>query len=166
VLCLGVIQHTPDPEEAIKALYAQIKHGGWLVIDHYAPAISRYTKFTSLLLRPLLKRLPPRLGTIATELLTKSFFPLHRLVKDRRLLQIVLSRVSPLLTYYHAYPQLNDRLQYEWAMLDTHDHLTDYYKHLRTTAQIARLLSGLGAHDIWVTKEGYGVEARCRKPGR
>ena len=41
-------------------------------------------------------------------------------------MQIALSRISPLLTYYHAYPELNDQLQYEWALLDTHDHLTDF----------------------------------------
>jgi len=166
VLCLGVIQHTPDPEKTITSLYAQAKPGGWLVIDHYTPSFSHYTKVTALLLRPVLKRLPPRIGIIATELLTKAFFPLHRLVKHKRLMQIVLSRVSPLLTYYHAYPQLNDRLQYEWALLDTHDHLTDYYKHFRTVPQIARFLSALGAQDIWITKGGNGVEARCHKPGR
>jgi len=166
VLCIGVIQHTPDPEVTISALYDQTRPGGWLVIDHYAPSLSHYTKITSLMLRPILKTLPPSMGTVATEILTKVFFPLHRLVKHTRSVQIVLSRVSPLLTYYHAYPQLNDRLQYEWALLDTHDHLTDCYKHLRTTSQIARVLSALGAKDIWVAKGGNGVEARCRKPGR
>ena len=89
---------------------------------------------------------------------------MHRLMKHRKWMQMVLSRVSPLLTYYQAYPQLNDRLQYEWALVDTHDHLTDYYKHLRTAPQIAGLLSSLGAQDIWVATGGNGVEARCRKP--
>lgn len=166
VLCLGVIQHTPNPEKTIAALYKQTKPEGWLVIDHYAPDISYYTKVSSLLLRPVLKRLPPRLGTAATEMLTKIFFPLHRFVKRWRFMQIILSRVSPVLTYYKAYPQLDDRLQYEWALLDTHDHLTDYYKYLRTASQISRALSALGARDIQVTKGGNGIEARCRKPGR
>lgn len=166
VLCLGVIQHTPDPEKTIAALYAQTKPGGWLVIDHYTPSISHYTKVTALILRPILKRLSPRSGMVASEVLTKAFFPLHRLVRKRRWMQILLSRVSPLLTYYQAYPQLEDRLQYEWALLDTHDHLTDYYKHFRTVSQIKRSLAAMGAEDIWVARGGNGVEARCRKPGR
>ena len=166
VLCLGVIQHTPNPEETILALYEQTRPGGWLVIDHYTLSISYCTKVTSLMLRPILKRLSPRVGIVATELLTRAFFPLHRLVKHRTWMQMVLSRVSPLLTYYHAYPELNDQLQYEWALLDTHDHLTDYHKHFRTAEQIAILLSSLGALDIWVAKGGNGVEARCRKPGK
>ena len=137
-----------------------------MVIDHYTPSGSYYTKVTALLLLPVLKRVPPRWGIVATEILTKAFFPLQRLVKHRRSMQIGLSRVSPLLTYYQAYPQLNDRLQYEWALLDTHEQLTDYYKHFRTAPEIARLLSSLRAGDICVAKGGNGVEARCRKPGR
>jgi 2-polyprenyl-3-methyl-5-hydroxy-6-metoxy-1,4-benzoquinol methylase len=165
VVCLGVLQHTPDPEAAIARLYAQAKPGGWLVIDHYAPSLSQYTKITANLIRPLLKRLPPRQGTAVTEALTRLFFPLHRAAKHSKMMQMAVSRLSPLLTYYHAYPQLDDRLQYEWALLDTHDSLTDYYKHFRTPGQIRRTLSGLGAQDVRVGKGGNGVEARCRKPG-
>ncbi len=35
VICLGVIQHTPNPEATIAKLYAQVKPGGALVFDHY-----------------------------------------------------------------------------------------------------------------------------------
>jgi hypothetical protein len=164
VLCLGVVQHTPDPEATIERLYAQVRPGGWLVLDHYAPSLSHYTKITALLLRPVLKRLPPRHGTVAAELLSKAFIPMHRAVRHQKLLQMALSRLSPLLTYYHVHPELNDRLQREWAILDTHDSLTDYYKHFRTGGQILSTLSRLGAREIWVAKGGNGIEARCRKP--
>ena len=62
VLCLGVLQHTPNPEESMGRVYAQVKPGGWLVIDHYAPSVAHFTKVTALLLRPVLKRLPPKIG--------------------------------------------------------------------------------------------------------
>jgi SAM-dependent methyltransferase len=165
VVCLGVIQHTPQPEITIAKLYEQVRPGGWLVIDHYTPSISHYTKVTALLLRPVLKRLPPHVGTAATEALSRVFFPLHRAVKHRPLMQMALSRVSPLLTYYQTYPELDDRLQYEWAVLDTHDSLTDFYKHFRTGAGLSKTLARLGAGDIWMAKGGNGIEARCRKPG-
>jgi SAM-dependent methyltransferase len=164
VICLGVLQHTPDPEAAIERLYDQVKPGGWLVIDHYTQSLSQYTKLTANVIRPLLKRLPPRQGRTATEALTRMFFPVHRLARRSKALQMAVSRFSPLLTYYHAYPQLDDHLQYEWALLDTHDSLTDYYKHFRTPRQIARILERLGGEDRWVARGGNGVEARCRKP--
>ena len=100
----------------------------------------------------------------ATDLLSRVFFPLHRAVKGRTLLQMALSRVSPMLTYFHVHPELDDRLQYEWARLDTHDSLTDYYKHFRSAADMTRILSRLGATEISVAKGGNGIEARCRRP--
>ncbi len=164
VVCLGVIQHTPDPEKTIAQLYAQVKPGGHLVIDHYTPSFSHYTKVSALVLRPILLQMSPAAGRKATEWLTKIFFPGHRLVRRHRWLQMLYSRVSPLLTYFQAYPQLDDRLQYEWALLDTHDHLTDFYKHLRTCGEIEAHLKALGGEDIWVARGGNGVEARCRRP--
>jgi len=164
VLCLGVVQHTKNPEQTIASLYEQVKPGGWLVIDHYTHNLSRYTKIGALLLRPILKRLSPRRGMAATEALTKMFFPLHRAARHSRLAQVLLSRVSPLATYYHTIPELNDQQQYEWARLDTHDGLTDYYQRLRSEPQLRHTLSELGAQKIQVTRDGNGIEVRCSRP--
>lgn len=165
VVCLGVVQHTRDPEQTIADLYRQVKPGGWLVIDHYRHTLSTSTKFTAILLRPFLKRLPPQQGMAATRALTRWFFPLHRAVRRHKPLQMMLSRVSPILTYFHALPDLTDELQYEWAELDTNDNLTDWYKRLRTAGSIRRTLTSLGMVDISVEKGGNGIEARGRKPG-
>lgn len=165
VLCLGVIQHTPDPEAAMAALFEQVSPGGWLVIDHYRKSLAQYTKLGGLVLRPFLKRMPPEAGTAVTEWLTRLFFPVHRALRRHRRLQMAFSRVSPLLTYYHTYPELDDRLQFEWAVLDTHDSLTDYYKHLRSEHAIAQALQAIGGIDIWVARGGNGIEGRCRRPG-
>jgi 2-polyprenyl-3-methyl-5-hydroxy-6-metoxy-1,4-benzoquinol methylase len=35
VVCLGVIQHTPNSEESIERLYEMVKPGGFLIFDHY-----------------------------------------------------------------------------------------------------------------------------------
>jgi hypothetical protein len=63
-----------------------------------------------------------------------------------------------------TYPQLSDELQLEWCKLDTHDSLTDFYKHLRTVQQIRTTLERLGGQDIHCSPGGNGIEARCRKP--
>jgi len=42
VVCLGVLQHTPDPEESIRRLWEMVKPGGALVIDHYRRKIRNY----------------------------------------------------------------------------------------------------------------------------
>ncbi|HLA72648.1 MAG TPA: methyltransferase domain-containing protein [Steroidobacteraceae bacterium] len=164
VVCLGVVQHTQNSERTIANLYAQVKPGGWLVIDHYPRDFAHYTRLGERLLRPLLKRLSPQRGIAVTHALTRWFFPLHRAVRHVRPAQMLLSRVSPVLTYFRAFPELDDRLQYEWAELDTHDSLTDWYKHVRTPRGIRAALMALGATDLWIERGGNGIEARCRRP--
>ncbi len=164
VMCLGVIQHTRDPERTIADLFRQVKPGGWLVIDHYKHAFSTYTKVTAALMRPVLKRLPPQQGMAVTKALTRWFFPLHRAVRRHKPLQMMLSRVSPILTYFHVLPDLSDELHYEWSELDTHDNLTDWFKRLRSRESIRRTLQSLGAQELWVERGGNGIEARCRVP--
>ena len=65
---------------------------------------------------------------------------------------MMLSRFSPLLTYYHTFPNLGDKLQYEWAEVDMHDYLTDFYKHLHSRRSIRSTIAALGAQNIWVKK--------------
>lgn len=162
VFCLGVIQHTPSPEETIAKLFAQTRPGGWLVIDHYTYTLSWYTK-TAPWFRMVMKRLPPKTAQTWTRAIVNACFPLHRAARKSHVAQSLVSRLSPLLTYYHALP-LDDELQREWAMLDTYDYLTDHYKHFRTREQIRRVLAGLGGEEIWCEHGGNGVEARCRRP--
>ena len=161
VFCPGVVQHTPNPEITIH-LYDQVKPGGTLVIDHYTYDISWYTK-TAPLFRLYLRRLPPAEGVKWTEWLVDTLLPLHKKAQHFRLAQMLLSRLSPVLCYYHAFPDLSDTLHREWALLDTHDSLTDWYKHFRTRGQIQRTLEWLGMQEISCTYGGNGVEARSRR---
>jgi hypothetical protein len=104
---LGVIS-TPDPRRRLQ-LYAQTKPGGWLVIDHYARNLSWYTK-TAPLFRMVMRRMPPETAMRWSQGLVALFFPLHRAARGNRVAQALVSRVSPVLTYYHSLP-LPDDLQ-------------------------------------------------------
>jgi SAM-dependent methyltransferase len=163
VFCLGVIQHTPDPEETITRLYEHVKPGGRLVIDHYRFRWRWYLR-TAPYLRWVLKRVSPEKGVRATTWLVDRFLPLHRRFHSTPVVSSLLNRVSPVLHYYRDYPQLDDRLQREWALLDTHDALTDWYKHYRSRQAIRKHLEQLGLVDVWVENGGNGVEARGRRP--
>jgi len=162
-LALGVVQHTVKPEITIENMYRLVKPGGYLVFDHYTFSLSYYTKST-MFFRAVLKRLNPQLGVKITENLVKYLFPLHYKLRNFYPLQIILSRFSPVRVYFKHYPQLSKQLQYQYSLLDTHDSLTDYYKHFRSKKQIIKILNKLGAIDLIVTKGGNGIEARCGKP--
>jgi hypothetical protein len=64
-----------------------------------------------------------------------------------------------------VYPQLPEPLQREWAVLDTHDGLTDWYKHKRSLKQICQALQRVGAVDMNIRRGGNGIEAFCRRSG-
>lgn len=142
-----------------------MKRGGLLVIDHY----SRDYPVTPprRALRELLLRLPPERARRVALGTTRALLPVHRALWSRRRgfgrLRRYLGRVSPVVDYYEAYPQLGRELLSEWAVLDTHDTLTDRYKHLRGPDEIRDTLLALGLTDVDVTVGGNGVEARARQ---
>jgi 2-polyprenyl-3-methyl-5-hydroxy-6-metoxy-1,4-benzoquinol methylase len=166
VVCLGVIQHTPNPEETMAALATYVRPGGTLIIDHYAP--NYIANFLQRNLRRLFIRLPPRIAKTTALGLARALLPLHRLTWQPRRgvwrLRAPLLRYSPLIDYRDAYSELGDKLLSDWSMLDTHDTLTDYYKHLRTADQIEACLESCGLVDVEVSYGGNGVEARARMP--
>jgi SAM-dependent methyltransferase len=160
VFCLGVVQHTPSPEQTIAALFEQVRPGGLLVVDHYTYRLG-YFLSTQPIVRAVLRRLPPDTGLRVTDRMVRMLWPLHsRLRRYRRL----LNRVSPIYTYFDTFPELSDEHQRAWAFLDTHDALTDHYKWFRTRRQIERALSDLGAVEVEAWKDGNGIEARGRRP--
>ena len=160
VFCLGVVQHTPDPERTIAALYDHVKPGGTLVFDHYSRRLQWWLS-TAPAFRAVLRRLPPERGLAATDALVRLLLPLHRRARGR--LATLVRRVSPVQAYYGKLP-LPDDAQVEWALLDTHDVLTDWFKHFRTREQIEATLRRLGVVDVWCIEAGNGIEARGRRP--
>lgn len=167
VICLGVVQHTPDSEESIKCLWEMVAPGGALVIDHY-----RWTWRLALLppfgdsiilYRQLILRLPKKSRFKFVKAVTDFWFPWHWKFKDSLTMQRILRRVSPVRFYYPDLKLRDRQMFYEWSLLDTHDSTTDFFKHLRKPSQIRKLLEGIGATDIVVDIGGNGVEAFCRK---
>jgi hypothetical protein len=103
------------------------------------------------------------------KVLTSFLWPLHRMFWSARnvpllkQLRTLFLRVSPVVDYHDAYPQLGPLLK-TWATLDTHDTLTDFYKHLRSADEIKNHLKKCGMIEIETSYAGNGVEARARKP--
>jgi len=171
VLCLGVIQHTPDPESTIRALAAKVKDGGRLVIDHYATPRGAARIAAHLTPRALLRqafiRMPSTAATRAASAITAAMLPLHRVLwrtgGAARAARRVLRAASPVLDYYDRHPELGPARLEEWARLDTHDALTDRYKHLRDAGQIRAALEWAGLSGIEVAEAGNGIEARATR---
>ena len=172
VICLGVIQHTPSPEQTIACLANHVKPGGWLVFDHYTHR-SRWSAVGSYLssavpLRTILKRVSRKRPDIAlkvTMMITSVCDPIRKRTSRLRWLDSFASRIFPSACYYQNYPMLPPHIIYKWNELDTHDRLTDWFKHFRTQEDIYNCLCRLGFEHISSVYSGNGVEARGRYLG-
>jgi SAM-dependent methyltransferase len=168
VICIGVIQHTPDPEKTIAALSRMVRPGGRLFIDCYAPGYPM--SLSRRVLRRLLLTRKPEYCMKFCAGLRDRLWPWHvrlHAYRRRRFLGKFYSlfiRLSPLVDYQDAYPQLSSQILRDWALLDMHDLLTDFYKHLRTKEQIFETLASLGLEVERCEYAGNGVEAAARKP--
>jgi 2-polyprenyl-3-methyl-5-hydroxy-6-metoxy-1,4-benzoquinol methylase len=168
VLCIGVVQHTPNPEATMRTLCSYVKPGGLLVLDHYTYgyAVTASRK----ILRRWFLRLSPTASFLGCRVLVALLWPVHVILykyKHRPLAARVRSRFlrySPVVDYHDAYGQIGTALLRQWALLDTHDTLTDAHKHLRSAAEIEICLTECGLTDIETAYAGNGVEARARKP--
>lgn len=168
VVCLGVIQHTPDPEEAIHSLWRMVKPGGALVFDHYRWKLRNYLPppigVGGNAYRHYFLRLPKDKQFAAVKRVFDFWFPLVWRFRASKLLQFVIARFNPTVNYYPHFGLKDRDMYYEWMLLDTHDAMTDVYKHRRTPQSIRRTLEALGAVNIAVVTGGNGVEAYCEKP--
>ncbi|TVM34456.1 class I SAM-dependent methyltransferase [Oceanidesulfovibrio marinus] len=168
VFCVGVVQHTPDPEETMAALCRQVRPGGRLVMDHYTHGYP--VTASRKIIREKLLQMPPEFSLSFCEMLVNILWPVHVMLWHNRkipgfgaLYKQFLAH-SPLVDYHSSYGELSPEILQSWALLDTHDTVTDRYKHLRSADEIAATLAAHGMVDIETQLAGNGVEARARRP--
>lgn len=168
VCCIGVIQHTPDSERTIQTLCSYVKPGGLLVIDHYTYGYPETPVRKGI--RKILVHCFSEYSLKMVKMITSVFWPVHSFlwkynqnIVIQKLRQVFLF-LSPVVDYHEAYPTLDENLLKVWALLDTHDTLTDVYKHLRSAEEIFSYLEKCGMISIKTYYAGNGVEARAIKP--
>lgn len=170
VVCLGVLQHTPDPEESIRSLWSMVKPGGSLIIDHYRWKMRNFLPpplgVAGIVYRRYFLGLPKERQYDAVKRVFDYWFPWVWRFRESKLMQFALSRLNPIVNYYPHFGLRDREMYYEWMLLDTHDAMTDVFKHRRTPARIAATLEALGGVRIAVSKGGNGVEAYAEKPAK
>lgn len=144
VLCLGVLQHTPDFEASVHALVSKAKPGGEIVVDFY-PIRGWWTKINAkYLLRPVTKRMDhQRLLSLIernADRLIASSDALDRwgLGRLRRFLPVVdIQGTMP--------PGLSHRQLREWVILDTFDMFSPEHDHPQRIGAVAEMFERAGA---------------------
>ena len=127
IYCIGVLQHTKDPEIIIKELVRCLKYGGELTLTFYEDSSWHVKLYSKYLVRPITQRIPPKL---LLSMLTKSsliWFPLTSwLFKLPQPLSRIFRFLIPIANYVeYEYKSRQDALNE--AVLDTFDMLSPAY---------------------------------------
>ena len=159
VLCLGVLQHTPDPAASFRHLTHHVRPGGQLVVDVY-PARLRALISWKYLLRPLTKRANKERLYRMIAAVTPPLVPVS--ARLYRLLGRTGSRLLPIIQYDDL--GLPPALNREWAVLDTFDMYSPAHDHPQTLNAVRRWYSDAGFVSVVVVYGPNGVIARGRRP--
>ena len=165
VICIGVLQHTPDTLKSLKCLWKKVKPGGYLLVDHYEFTIGYYFGLLWIF-RLFLKNISNSSSIKICKFIVKIFFPILWTSRNYYYFFRILRKIFPLGFNYHDRKTLNKKQHYQWTELDTHDAMTDPYKRLLTKAKFNKMLRCLnGRIDLLSSLRpgGNGLEARIKK---
>jgi SAM-dependent methyltransferase len=156
VLCLGVLQHTPDFEKSVAALIAKARPGGEIVVDFY-PIRGWWTKVhAKYLLRPFTKRLKHETLLRLVERNVGWMMTASDLMN--RVGLAVLTRFLPLVDQGTLPSGLSKAQRREWSVLDTFDMFSPAFDNPQRLGTVARMFERRGAQ---VTFAGF-VESANR----
>lgn len=142
VLCLGVLQHTPDFEASVRALVAKARPGGEIVVDFY-PVRGWWTKVhAKYLLRPFSRRMDHDrlLGLIERNVdwMMRLSDRLHRAKLG------AAARFLPLVDQKSLPPGLSPEQRRIWSVLDTFDQYSPEHDHPQRIAKVAAMFERAG----------------------
>ena len=164
VVCIGVLQHTPDVARSFRMLVGCLRPGGHLAVDVYRkPRGVRRLFNTKYWVRPLTRRVPPATLYRVTSRYVKTMWPLARLLArvpgvGRRLNWMLL------IADYQGVLPLSDAQLLEWAVLDTFDMLAPAYDDPQDRETLERWFIEAGMRDIEVHPGYNGIEGRGTRP--
>jgi SAM-dependent methyltransferase len=159
VICLGVLQHTPDPEYSFKSLVQYVKPGGELVVDVYRASILSYLQW-KYLVRPVTRRMNKNALYKVITYLMPILIPFTRTM--RSLLGRIGVRLSPIVEYTHL--GLSSAISKEWAVLDTFDMYSPAYDYPQSLKTVKRWFIEAGFINAVVQHGLNGVVGKGKKP--
>jgi ubiquinone/menaquinone biosynthesis C-methylase UbiE/uncharacterized protein YbaR (Trm112 family) len=155
VYCLGVIQHTPDPDKSFEALAGITAPGGRLAVDVY-PAGWKNIFFAKYWIRPITRRIS---AETSLRIVRRSFpllYALSRLVGRIPVAGHYLRYLIPVANYTNVYPLDQEALR-QWALLDTFDMWAPAYDQPQSLATVRRWFSDAGFQDVDAFHAGFFV---------
>jgi 2-polyprenyl-3-methyl-5-hydroxy-6-metoxy-1,4-benzoquinol methylase len=149
VLCMGVIQHTPDVEKTVECLIGMTKPGGEVVVDFY-PIRGWWTKLhAKYLLRPWTKKMSNE------RLYKKIDRNIDWLIKTYRFFSAIgvgriLNRFLPICDIDGTLPKgLSKEQLRELCVLDTFDMFSPQYDQPQKVSTVVDWFKKYGMKEVW-----------------
>jgi SAM-dependent methyltransferase len=156
VVCLGVLQHTPDVERSVQALINMVKPGGELVVDFYG-VNGWWTKLQAkYVFRPLTRRLSHQRLMEWIDRHMDKLIALSRFFNSIGIGRFV-NRFLPLCDIEGTLPRgLTYAQLREWCVLDTFDMFSPAYDQPQRINTVAGWFSKYGMTEVNGRKVSYG----------
>ncbi|HQX44300.1 MAG TPA: class I SAM-dependent methyltransferase [Saprospiraceae bacterium] len=159
VFCLGVIQHTPDPEKTFRCLSDQVKPGGKLFVDIYETR--KYSMYTwKYLLRPIFKLFPQNFQYNLVVVLVSIFLPFSTILG--KILGNVGHKLFPIANFFIV-PFKSYKERWVWSILDTFDWYSPAYDLPQTQESLKSWYKAAGYKNIEVFRGSNGIIGRGEK---
>jgi len=166
VVCLGVLQHTPDPARAFQSLVDQVAPGGQIVIDVYRLKLNSFVS-PKYLLRPITRRMPAQALYGLVSQTVRALLPVKRWLSDRVPFGRYPAHFIPV-AYQTAWATLGETVSedrmVELSVLDTFDWYAPRFDKPQTRARVQRWFEQAGLVEIEVKYGPNGIVGRGTKP--
>jgi ubiquinone/menaquinone biosynthesis C-methylase UbiE/uncharacterized protein YbaR (Trm112 family) len=168
VICIGVLQHTPNVKHSFMELPRYLKPGGNLVVDVYIRETGIMGSIKHLMklkywVRPFTRRVPPEKLYGWVERYVRAVWPLtghiNHIPRIGRKFNFAVLLVAD---YRGAYPLSESQLE-EWAILDTFDMLSPAYDRPQSIETLRAWFEEAGMKQVEVHRGYNGVEGRGEK---
>lgn len=163
LFCFGVLQCTPDVRKSFLILPRYLRSGGDIAIDVYRKyPWYKHILITKYWVRPISKRINPRLLYKITSSYVKFMWPISKLIH-----RIPYGRIinwALLVADYRDVYDLKEDILKEWAILDTFDMLSPVYDQPQTIDAVRQWFGDAHLINIDVHYGYNGIEGRGAKP--
>ena len=159
VICLGVLQHTPDPRKSFKSIASFVKPGGEICVDVYA---NRYRSLLSwkYFLRPLTKKIDNQDLFNYVSKAVNFILPISIFL--RKVAGKFGARLLPIVEYSHLIKDY--QLNKQWAILDTFDMYSPAHDHPCSIQTLKSWFMEEGFVNIHVAYGPNGIIGRGIRP--
>lgn len=158
IICLGVLQHTPNPKRAFMSIIPFLRSGGELVIDIYRKSVISMIQW-KYILRPLTKKIDKQRFYLIVEKIVPILLPLAILL--RKVAGRIGGHVVPIANYSHL--NIPYELNKQWAILDTFDMYSPKYDNPRSIREVKRWFQEARFKNVNVQRGPNGIIGKGTK---